>query len=542
MMTRDAARPATHTALVASAALAAATLFAATAPSGAARASERPLYGGEAVVAVGDPLLVADPALASSIAERALSRLLYEPLLERSAARDPLPALALGWETDADSTTWTFRLDGRVRFHDGSRLTAGDVVYSLHRVARRSGPNPYRWSIRNLSSVEADGDAVVVRFDSPEPRAPLMLACPGLAVIRAAAGAAFTDGFSYYEAPPGTGPFEIRRGSSAGTRGYEPRGPGMGRGARETDARGRLSHGEPSGVELVAFDGHRLGRPFLGAVTWRFSDFEDAAIELQARALEAVVGFPSPASGPLGGSTAASMWVIKSSHMLYLACNPTGALRERSERLRALSAVDRNSMIRSIVGPGGRIAQSLLPEEPPGPGLWREGSPRGSTPGSAGRTQGAGVSSLRLLAPRWHKTAGEVADRIQVDLMAAGFSVSLRKLGRSEMTYKLASGEFDLLVGLWEPDRWLDERSWLLSHFWETQIAPVPALAAVLRSTGGPVGSVPSALEEKLEEDCLLLPLFHLDTALLLRRGFVAVRGPDGLPEMPWSWIEKPGQ
>jgi ABC-type oligopeptide transport system substrate-binding subunit len=559
MMTRDVARfmvHVVHVAFAATAVLAAATLADAPQVSGTAWASERPRYGGRADVAVSDPMLVIDPARASSMAERALGRLIYETLIEGSEGRRPLPALAVEWEAGADSTVWTLRLDDGVRFHDGSRLTAEDAAYSLLRIARRAGPNPYRWPLRNLSSVEARGDEIVLRFDRPEPRALLMLSCPGLAVMKAPESAASQAGFSYDSAPPGTGPFEIPRDVDPGAPGLGTSGPMPG--ARTREARdggtGRSRSDGSSGFQLVAFEGHRLGRPFLDALNWRFSDFEDAVIDLQAGALEMAVGFPSPAAGALGGgASGARRQLISSSHWVYLACNPSGALRERSSRLRALSAVDRRSMIRSIVGSGGGVAYSLLPEEPSGDGLWREKSPRVEAPGGASARASERATAARtppeestptltLLAPRWHKTAGEVADRIQVDLMAAGFSVSLRKLGRSEMTYKLAAGEFDLLVGLWEPDRWLSERGWLLSHFWETQIAPVPALAAALGAAGGGAESVPAALEEKLEEDCLLLPLFHLDTAVLIRRGFVAEPGRDGLPDMSWSWIDGPGR
>ncbi len=551
------ARVAASTAIIASA------LAAAAPPQGKAQASARPRYGGVAVIAADDPLLVIDPSHASTIAERAFSGLVFEPLLESSRGRDPLPVLATSWEANADSTVWTLQLDAEARFHDGSRLTAADAVYSLLRVARSSGPNPYRWPLRNLATVEVEAgggevdtettngdevrrEAIVLRFNRPEPRAPLMLSCPGLAVVKAPQSGGSIDGFSYDEAPPGTGPFEIPHGDETGAKGTGRDGRalrGRERGTGDPDGT-RRSSGASAGLRLAAFDGHRLGRPFLDAVTWRFSDFEDAVIELQAGALDVVMGFPSPSTSGLGGG---SIHVTKHgpdfSEMLYLACNPTGALRNSEDRCRALKAVDRRSMMRSIVGPAGTIAPNLIPATPYS-WPWKEWD-KGDGEAGGARTQGAGTpapvaggATLRLIAPSWHKTAGEVADRIQVDLMAAGFSVSLRKLGKGEMKYKLHSGEFDLLLGLWEPDRWLYEKDWLFSHFWETQIAPIPALASALQSSGGDDGSAPPAFEERLAEECLMLPLFHLDTVALTGRRFAATPGPWGLPDLPWSWIK----
>src|SRR5215510_5552321 len=43
-----------------------------------------------------------------------------------------IPGLALSWRA-LDATTWEFRLRRGVRFHDGSELTAEDVVFSIER-------------------------------------------------------------------------------------------------------------------------------------------------------------------------------------------------------------------------------------------------------------------------------------------------------------------------------------------------------------------------------------------------------------------------
>ena len=41
------------------------------------------------------------------------------------------PDLAESWETSADTTEWTVHLRQDARFHDGSRVTAQDVSYSI---------------------------------------------------------------------------------------------------------------------------------------------------------------------------------------------------------------------------------------------------------------------------------------------------------------------------------------------------------------------------------------------------------------------------
>src|SRR6184192_2019639 len=46
-----------------------------------------------------------------------------------------IPGLALSWRA-VDATTWEFKLRPGVRFHDGSELTAEDVVFSIERTLK----------------------------------------------------------------------------------------------------------------------------------------------------------------------------------------------------------------------------------------------------------------------------------------------------------------------------------------------------------------------------------------------------------------------
>jgi len=60
---------------------------------------------------------------------------LYDPLVFVDNNFQPQPGLAESWES-TDGQTWVFHIRQGVQFHDGSALTAQDVVYSLQQIIR----------------------------------------------------------------------------------------------------------------------------------------------------------------------------------------------------------------------------------------------------------------------------------------------------------------------------------------------------------------------------------------------------------------------
>ena len=75
-----------------------------------------------------------DPATVQNGASIELMHIIYEPLVRRGKDWKFFPWLAESYELDKDKNTWTFRLRKGVKFHDGSPMTAKDVIYSLSRL------------------------------------------------------------------------------------------------------------------------------------------------------------------------------------------------------------------------------------------------------------------------------------------------------------------------------------------------------------------------------------------------------------------------
>jgi peptide/nickel transport system substrate-binding protein len=152
---------------------------------------------------------VADPALNSSQHDGRLISAAYEQLTQYDESLRARPWLAESWEPNQKGDVWTFRLRRGVRFHDGDRLTAKDVVYSLRRVLNPATGSPGRGT---LSFLDPDGITAVndhtVRFRLPQPNAilPLSLITRQSYIVRAGSSAS-----DLRARANGTGAFRVKQ-------------------------------------------------------------------------------------------------------------------------------------------------------------------------------------------------------------------------------------------------------------------------------------------------------------------------------------------
>jgi len=112
--------------------------------------------------------------------------------------------------SSADGLTYRFTLRPEARFHDGSRLTAHDVVFSLAMLKDKGHPIIVA-QLRDFVGGEAEGDATVTLRFAPKRARDVPLFAAGLPIFSRAyyANRAFDE--SSLDIPLGSGPYRVGR-------------------------------------------------------------------------------------------------------------------------------------------------------------------------------------------------------------------------------------------------------------------------------------------------------------------------------------------
>jgi peptide/nickel transport system substrate-binding protein len=111
-----------------------------------------------------------DPAFASSDSEIAILNAVYDYLVDVDPQNKLQPRLATKWETSADGLTYTFTLAENVSFHDGTPLSANDVVWTFNRLRDPKLELPTASLYGNIEEITAPSEGqVTFKLKTPNP-------------------------------------------------------------------------------------------------------------------------------------------------------------------------------------------------------------------------------------------------------------------------------------------------------------------------------------------------------------------------------------
>lgn len=186
----------------------------------------------EIVVAIEAAPTNLDPRLGTDAYSERVGQLLFSKLVRVGPNMEVVPDLATSWEIPSP-TTYRFHLKEGGRFHDGTPVTAKDVVYTFEWIRNPENASAHRAAYDIIKNIVAE-DAHTVRFELSAPHAPFLVT-----MVRGIVPAHLGDDPEYKQHPVGSGPYKLAE--------YKP---------------GEL-------VRLTAFDGYVDGRPPTDRLTFR---------------------------------------------------------------------------------------------------------------------------------------------------------------------------------------------------------------------------------------------------------------------------------
>jgi peptide/nickel transport system substrate-binding protein len=193
-----------------------------------------------------------NPLLELSDADRDLTYLVYSGLMRATSNGDLIPDLAESSKVSDDGLTYTFKIRDDAYFHDGVKVTADDVEYTIQTAQDINLRSPKR---NNWVGVEIEKISTnEITFKLKQPYSPFLENTTLGILPKHIWGNATTDElpFSSYNIEPiGSGPYKINKIS-------------------------RNSSGIPVYYELSAFKDYTLGEPFISTLKFNFYSNEKA--------------------------------------------------------------------------------------------------------------------------------------------------------------------------------------------------------------------------------------------------------------------------
>ncbi|MFF2661898.1 ABC transporter substrate-binding protein [Kitasatospora sp. NPDC058032] len=174
-------------------------------PAASGSASEQPRSGGTLKVgALGKAASVTrDPhGSQANESDYLILSLIYDTLAVPGEKTNTAPRLAASWTPSADLKTWRFTIAEGAKFHDGTPVTADDVVFSLKRLRATPAGKSRLPGIQPEGISAADARTVVLVSDYANADLPLLTRLTTFVVKKDTTDDAIASA-------PGTGPFKL---------------------------------------------------------------------------------------------------------------------------------------------------------------------------------------------------------------------------------------------------------------------------------------------------------------------------------------------
>ena len=298
-----------------------------------------PIQGGSLTEGVvGNPRFI-NPVLALSEADKNLTSLVYSGLVRVNTSGEVVNDLASGVEVSDNRLTYTVSIHPQARFHDGSKVTADDVIFTVSKIADPLIKSPRRGNWDGVSVEKVDEETV--RFTLKRPYSPFIYNLTTGILPRHIWKNVTNDEFSFSQfntLPVGSGPYQV-------------------------EAVERNDGGIPDYYKLTPFE-RSLGQvPFIESLIFRFYPSESALIEAYNKgSVESVSGI-SPERMPelKVGSAQVIHSPLPRIFAVFFNQNQSKVLQEKSVRQALEIVTPKESIVKNVLDGFGTAIDGPLP-------------------------------------------------------------------------------------------------------------------------------------------------------------------------------------
>jgi peptide/nickel transport system substrate-binding protein len=293
-------------------------------------------HGGVAAAATKDALvinLVAEPATLDPHLEwNPDSYFVYRNIFDNMLTRDDegkiAPQVATAWR-QIDPKTVEFDLRTDIKFHDGSALTADDVVYSVKRITDPAFKSPQLGQFNKITGAEAIGPAKV-RLVTDGPYPVLYAQLVKLSIVPKA-HVEKVGGEQFNQNPLGSGPYKFAS---------------IQRGVKVTLARNDAYWGAKGAFSTVEF--HAV------------SDTATRVANLRSGRADLIVTITSDQAAELKSDARAKVLSVQSERVAYFMLNAlTGPTSDLRVRQAIAHAIDKNAIVTALLGGFDKVSNVI---------------------------------------------------------------------------------------------------------------------------------------------------------------------------------------
>lgn len=236
------------------------------------------------------------------------------------------PMLASSWKPSKGGAVWTFKLRSGVKFHNGSPLTADDVVYTMQQLAdpknASNALSTFAGVLKPSGVVKVDSSTVAFHLEAPNGNFPYLVSSDNYNAIIVPKG---TDFAKWQSTFMGTGPFKLK------------------------------SYTQNVGANFVANPDYWGGKPKLASTAFTFYTSQQPQIlALQGGQVDVIVQFVVQGAQSLINNSSYNIIKLKSANHRELSMrNDQAPFTDPRVRQAVALSLDRPNMVKALLSSDG---------------------------------------------------------------------------------------------------------------------------------------------------------------------------------------------